>query len=259
MAPRVRNKVLIGCALAVLMVVMGPAAEALAGAQVRLVNARGGSPISLEVTVSGKKVAAGGSVGFAQAGALASVPAGQAQLTAGGKSASKQLSDGSSYTVVAFPKGSLQVLRDGSATPGQARLRLVHAAPELGMPDVRLGSRTIAQGVKYRSASSYLTLDPGSYRLAITKPNGGAALFSTHVSLTAGTASTAVVAGSAGNPERVAMVTDDTITPAGAPHTGLGGLARGGGAPWLLALLAALAAGTAGGLTQLARARRSRP
>ena len=43
MAPRVRNKFLIGCALAVLMLAMGPAADALASAQVRLVNARGGS------------------------------------------------------------------------------------------------------------------------------------------------------------------------------------------------------------------------
>jgi hypothetical protein len=47
------------------------------------------------------------------------------------------------------------------------------------------------------------------------------------------------------------------VTPAGAPHTGLGGLARGT-RPWILALLAALVAGVLGGAAQLARTRRAR-
>ncbi len=259
MAPRVRIRVLIACAVAVLMVEMTAAAAASASSQVRLVNARGGSAISLDVTAGGTKTAAGGAVAYGQAGALTSVPSGAAKLSAGGKTASKSLTDGASYTVVAVPKGALLVLRNGKASAGQARLRLVHAAPELGMPDVMLGSKTIAQGVKYHTASGYLTVAPGSYKLAITKPNGGASLFTSSVSLTAGSAFTVVVTGSAGNKEHLVMATDDTITPSSAPHTGLGGLAHGGGAPWLLALLAALVAGTLGGATQLRRSRRSRP
>src|SRR4051794_32932199 len=247
MAPRVRIKIVIACAVAVLMVEMTAAASASAASHVRLVNARGGSAVTLSVTVGGKKVAAGGAVAYAQAGALAAVPSGAAKLTAGGKTASQSLADGASYTVVAVPKGALIVLRNGRATAGQARLRLVHAAPELGSPDVRLGSRTIAQGVKYHAASGYLTVAPGSYKLAITKPGGGASLFTSAVALTAGSAFTEVVTGSAGNQEHLVMTTDDTIAPASAPHTGLGGLAHGGGSPWLLALLAALVAGTLGG------------
>jgi hypothetical protein len=259
MAPRVRIRVALACAVAVLMVEMTAAAAASASSQVRLVNARGGSAITLVVSVGGNKAPAGSAVTFGQAGAMTSVPSGQATFTAGGRTATKNLADGASYTVVAVPKGALMVLRNGNATGGQARLRLVHAAPELGSPDVMLGGKTIAQGVKYHTASGYLTVAPGSYKLAITKPKGGATLFTSGVSLTAGSAFTVVVAGSAGNPERLIAATDDTVTPASAPHTGLGGLARGGGAPWLLALLAALVAGTAGGVTQLARSRRSRP
>jgi hypothetical protein len=150
------------------------------------------------------------------------------------------------------------VLRNGSPAPKQARVRIVHAAPELGMPDIRLGQKTIAQGVKFRSATGYLTVDPGTYPLAVTKPNGGSSVFSSRVSLAAGTATTVVVAGSAGNPERLIVANDGTVTPNGAPHTGFGGLATAGTASWLYALLAALVAGSLGGAAQLARTRRAR-
>ena len=54
----------------------------------------------------------------------------------------------------------------------------------------------------------------------MTKPNGGAVVFKGNVTLTAGTATTVVVAGSGGNPERLVVANDDTVTPNGAPHTG---------------------------------------
>jgi uncharacterized protein DUF4397 len=258
MALRGRNTLSIGLALAFLMLVMGPAAAALASAQVRLVNARGASGVSLQVAVNGQKTAAGSPLGYGQVGALANVPAGSAQLSVGGKSVSERLADGKSYTVVALPKNGVEVLRNGSAKPGQARIRVVHAAPELGMPDVKLDQKTIAQGVKFRSATGYLTVDPGGYSLAVTKPNGGATVFRTRVALAAGTATTVVVAGSGGNPERLIVVNDGTVMPKGAPHTGFGGLAGGGGAPWLWALLAAMLAGSLGGAAQVTRARRGR-
>ena len=259
MALRGRNTPCIGLGIAFLMLVMSPAAAASGSAQVRLVNARGGGLAALAVSVEGQSAATGSGVGYGQAGALASVPAGQARLSVAGSSATRRLADGESYTVVALPRNGLRVLRNGSASPAEARVRIVHAAPELGMPDIRLGRRTIARGVKFRSASPYLTVDPGSYALAVTKPNGGATVFHARVSLAAGTSATVVVAGSAGNPERVVVANDDTVTPPGAPQTGLGGLAAGGGEPpWLFALLAALAAGSLGGAAQLARSRRAR-
>ena len=70
-------------------------------------------------------------------------------------------------------------------------------------------------------------------------------------------ATTAILIGSGGARERLIAATDDTLTPAGAPETGLGGLAGRGGHPWLLIALAAAVAGALGGAWQLALARRS--
>ena len=261
MSRRRQARVLVGL-IATVMLVTVPAATAWADARVRVVNASGGSDgVSVVVDVGGNKTPIGNSVPFGQASEFVSTPAGQAQFSVqGGKgSASETLTDGASYTVIALPKDALQVLENGKARARVSRLRVVHAAPELGEPDIRIGKRTIAQGVAFKTATKYLTFDPGAYELAVTKPNGGATVFSKQISLSAGSAMTVVIAGSGGSAAQAIAVDDATVTPAGAPHTGLGGLARGGGAHWLLALLAALVAGTLGGGTQLRRARRTKP
>jgi hypothetical protein len=148
------------------------------------------------------------------------------------------------------------VYRDSQAKAGVARLRVIHAAAELGSPNVMLGKRTIAEDVGFKAATPYLSVQPGSYELAVVRPGSTKPIFSKQVSLSAGAASTAIIAGTGGAGERVIMATDDTLTPAGAPETGLGGLATGD-QPWLLVALAALFAGAVGGVTQLSLARRS--
>lgn len=248
------------CALAGVMLVVGPVASALASAQVRLINARGGEDsVSLEATVGGQSVAIGAATPFGEASEFTDVPAGQAEFSDGGEGSVQQdLAEGGSYTVVALPRDELEVLRNGKAKRGEASLRVIHAAPELGTPDIRLGERTIAQGVEFRAASRYLTVDAGSVTLAATKPNGGDPVFSEDVSLAAGTANTVVIAGSGGSPTQAIAVQDDAFAPVAAPDTGLGGLADED-VPWALALLAALFAGALGGAARLAHARRSWP
>jgi hypothetical protein len=266
------SRVFIGLALVILMLVGGPAASALGSAQVRLVNARPGSDtVALKVVVGGAAPPSVGDAAYGQVTPYANVGAGSAQIALTGlkaeqggddAQATEDLVDGERYTAVALAKGSagfqLRIYHDGNARAGTARLRVLHAAPELGSPDIKLGERTIAEKVAFRAATPYLSVDPGSYELAVVRPGGTSPIFEHRVALSAGVATTAILAGSGGARERLIMATDETVTPAGAPETGLGGLAAGGGAPWLAIALAALFAGAIGGSMQLSLARRGR-
>jgi hypothetical protein len=259
----------IGLCLALVMLVAGPAASALATAKVRLVNARPGSgSIGLKVTVGTAAPPTVEQASFGQVTPYAKVGPGTAQIALtglptalqGSAQASERFADGARYTVVALAKGAkgyaLKVYRDGNAKAGTARLRVLHAAPELGAPNVRLGQRPIAEAVRFASATPYLSFPPGSYTLAVQRPGDGT-IFQDRVALTAGVATTVVIAGTGGARERLIVATDDAKAPVGAPETGFGGLAGDGGPPWLLIALAALLAAALGGAAQLSAARRS--
>ncbi|MEA2437340.1 MAG: hypothetical protein QOF65_1896 [Thermoleophilaceae bacterium] len=260
----------IGLFLAVVMLVAGPAASAFGFAKVRLVNARPGShPIGLKVVVGGAAPPSVGPASYAQVTPYARVSAGSAQISLSGLQSSdgtpnqvkQDLVDGANYTAVALAKGSkgfeLKLYRDGHARKGTARLRVIHAAPELGSPDIKLGQRTVAEKLAFKEATPYLSQAPGSYDVAVVRPGSSTPIFQKTVALSAGVATTAILAGSGGARERLISATDDTVTPAGAPGTGLGGLAGHGGPPWVLIALAAGLAGALGGAWQLALARRT--
>jgi Domain of unknown function (DUF4397) len=261
------SQIAIGVSLAVLMLVAGPAASAFGFAKVRLVNARPGSgPVGLKVVVGGAAPPPVGPASYAQVTPYVRVSPGSAQISLSGlKSSANQVSqnfvDGGNYTAIALAKGSkgftLKLFRDGHARKGTARLRIIHAAPELGSPNIELGQRTVAEKLAFSNATPYLSQQPGSYDVAVSKPGSSTPIFQHKVALSAGVATTAILTGSGGAPERLVTATDDTLTPAGAPETGLGGLAGRGGRPWLLIALAAVLAGALGGLRQLALARRN--
>jgi hypothetical protein len=250
--------------VASLMVVAGPAVQASASANVRFVNAVPGSG-SVELAVKGGSPI-GGTVSFGKVTPYVDLPSGSHEVSL--KSGSKtlavttvDLSDGSHYTVVAMKQGKKDQLRpytDGSPTDAKSRLRLIHAAPELGAPDVRLGNQTVAEKVKYTEATPYLTVSPGTYKLSVTKPGSGSGrpiVEKDGVALSAGTSSTAFLIGSAGEPTSVVVSTDQTSGPSRAPRTGLAPLA-GGGRPWATIVSIALLAGLLGGAVQLLAARR---
>lgn len=131
-----------------------------------------------------------------------------------------RLRDHGHYTVVALAPSSMSsrqvrllVLRDGAAKPGTARLRLVHAAPELGSPNVELDGKTVAERFPFGQASSYLNVPPGRHDVSVVKPGTAMALLSLKgISFKAGTASTAVVVGTRGQKVRAVLAADDVAT-----------------------------------------------
>lgn len=249
------------------MLLAAPAAPAFGDAQVRFVQAvPGAGALQLEVKYAKGGQQVGGPVEFAQVGTYVSLPKGQATFElsdppeAGRPSVEQRLKDGGRYTAVAVGGGdvTLRILSDGPARPGGARLRAVHVAPELGGVEVRLGDQPMAQLDQFKDVADYATVDPGAYAVRITRPGDGSTLAAQGgVPLTAGTASTAFVLGTAGEPLQVVVAADRSATPTGAPQTGLGGLSDDG--PSLLTvLLVGLFGAAAGGLGYLTLTGRSR-
>jgi hypothetical protein len=198
-----------------------------------------------------------GTAGFGQVSSPATVPSGFTKLVLrapGGVALKKsvRLANDATYTIVGLARGqaaAIHLYRDGGAKPGRARLRMVHAAPELGNADLALNGKVVAGSVAYRAATRYWTMPPGNEELAVQRPGSAEmALGKASLPLSAGTASTAYVVGSKGERVRVVLVDDATTAPSAAPQTGLGGLAerdapfRNWGAVIAAALVAALVA-----------------
>jgi hypothetical protein len=250
----------------ILMLLVGPAASASGDARVRFVQAIPGfGQATLQATEGGISQRIGRGVGFGEVGRYADVPAGEVtfELRAPGTRAGveQQLRNHARYTVVAMRKGgaSLTVLRDGRAEGGTSRLRVMHAAPELGGVDVRLGDRGVADALGSGDVTRYTAVEPGAYALSVVNPQDGSTIAARGaVTLTAGTSSTAFVIGTGGEPVQAIVAADRMAAPRGAPATGLGGLADED-PEVLLALLAGLLAALAGAglyVAPTARARR---
>ena len=163
------------------------------------------------------------------------------------------------YTVIAVPEGKgvgLRVYKDGAAVPGKARMRTINAAAELDQAEMRVDGHAVAR-IDPDKATGYTSVPPGRHDLSITRRGGagGALASASGVPLVAGSASTAIVVGSGGEPAQVLMVSDQTAGPSVAPATGFIGDAGDGGT-WLLVALAAIAAGWLGGTAYLLAARR---
>jgi hypothetical protein len=233
--------------LTVILFAMLLAVPAVAGAaaEVRFVNALAGQPTAA-ATVDGEPVVP--RLEFAVASARVDVAPGRRRVAFDGARATLDFADGERYTVVAvgMRRGRLIALRDGRAESGTSRLRAVHAAAEVGRADVLLDGEPLARDAPLGAASGYRDVEPGGYELAATRPGrgSGAPLVRTDVELVAGTATTALLVGSAGEPLQFVLLEDDAFAPAAAPATGFGGLATvvGGVAPLVrLPLLAARA------------------
>ena len=249
----------------ILMLLVGPAASAWGDAKVRFVQTvPGAGALELHATEGGISQRVGRRLGFGQIGSYEDVPAGEVEFEireAGGRPVTatrERLANGGRYTVVAVVDKSPVVLRDGRAEGGQSHLRVMHAAPELGRVDVRLGELPVANDLGMGDVTGYKDVGPGAYALSVTRPDGGSPIsLEGAVTLTAGTSSTAFVIGTGGEPVQTIVASDRAAAPRGAPATGFGGLA-GEDPEVLLALLAGLLGALAGGVIYMALTARSR-
>lgn len=180
-------------------------------------------------------------------------------------SAEQNLAPGASYLVIAMKtdkSAEIRFFKDRDAKAGVARLRMIHAAPELGDANILLDDKVVAKGASYTDATDYLQLDPGDYRITVANPKNDETVVAGTAPLAAGTSETALVVGSQGEVAKIMLVQDDVAAPGAAPETGLGGLARtdGTGPDLPLAVLAALVAGLLGlGVVRLRTRGRGRP
>ena len=231
------------------------AGEALAATEVRILHAVPGAPAA-ELQVEGAEGPAATlpPVGFGEASDYSRAQAGPVTATVlvDGRplAGATEIEGDGRYTLVASVEGGTETVtlyEDGQAVEGKSRWRMVHAATELGTVEVVLDGRRIGE-LDRGDATDYSTIEPGGYTIGARRPGEERALVERpDVSLVAGTAQTAYLIGSGGEPTRFTVLQDDASAPSVAPATGLGGLDDDGGPPWAAALLAAALAGTLGG------------
>jgi hypothetical protein len=195
-------------------------AEALADAFVRFVHAVPGAPSARLSAGTGGQLAPLGTEPFAGASAYGDVPAGTYDWSLNAANGGKQLAKGAgvafsdgSWTLIATAKdGDVQMLkfRDKRPREGVARLRVIHAAPELGAPNLMVDSRTVAKTVPFGKATEYLTLKPGTHGLSAVVPSSSQMVVEQRVTVKAGQAKTAIVMGTRGMSTRVVTVLDDS-------------------------------------------------
>jgi hypothetical protein len=183
-----------------------------------------------------------------------------------------RLQPGGDYSVaVVGPKSNLRgvLLRDdlSPVARGKARVRFVDTFVDRRPVDVLSGGKVLAKGLRLGAASGYLELAPGRYKLQVRPSGGTGSLYRGAFTLRAGTVTSAILTGGAGQPNELLPVDDAAgartmpTTSAGIA-TGAGGTARpdDGSGPWTRALPAALvvvALGAMGGVALRGTRRRS--
>jgi hypothetical protein len=147
------------------------------------------------------------------------------------------LQAGRAYTVAAVgPRTDLRavLLNDDLAPTAKDRARVRFIAAAVGLPavDVAVDGRVLSPKLSFAAPSAYRPLPTGRLRVEARKPGAGKVLFRDDLRVRAGTVSSAVLVGGAGQPREVFAFADATgvgTMPAGGIRTGAGGAARAGG------------------------------
>jgi len=192
-------------------------AHLLAKAGVRFIHAvPGAGEAELTAEQAGRTTVVG-RVGYADATRVRAVRSGPItwKLVSGGDTIAEgtgRVGSGS-LTAIAMPQGErpvVRLFRDAARAPrGQSRIRVIHAAGELGSPDVRVGGEPVAQRLGFGEATEYFTLRPGRYDLEAVRTGTDDALArGRDVRLRAGSVTNAVVIGTRGRPARIITVSE---------------------------------------------------
>ena len=195
-------------------------AHLLAKAGIRFVHAVPGTgDAQLTVEQEGRTTLVG-AAGFGDHTAVKAVRPGPVRwaLVSGGTTLATGTGRAASgpMTAVAIPQGERPVVRffrDATRAPaGKARVRVIHAASELGNPDVRVDGKTAVRGLGFGEATSYFTLVPGRHDLEAVRAGTTDALVARRGARLPGDAVTnAIVIGTSGEPVRIITVST-TVT-----------------------------------------------
>ena len=201
--------------LAVMALVLAPA-QALGRALIRFMHADPGiGTATVDVTADGHETKVG-SIGFGQVSPWRSIRSGSFTwaLDGRGKTLAKgtaTVGDGA-YDVVVLDKSAGVSLGIYKASPGRAGaslVRVIHAAPELGSPELTLDSKPAVKSLSFTQATPYLSVSPGVHSLAAMKAGDKTPLVSVSgVKFSPGVAYSAIVIGSRGQRVRVVTVVD---------------------------------------------------
>jgi hypothetical protein len=200
---------------------------------------------AVDVYVDGDKVLSG--VKYPAVSKYLEVPAGSHDLEvrpAGAAASSDpvikataQVKGGAAYTVAAV--GALadiqgKIFPDDLSAPasGKAKVRVIHAAPEVPAVDVAVkDGPTLFEGAKFPSATDYAAVDPATYPIQVKAAGGDDVLLEASLPVKAGTIYSVAAIGGAGKAVRLLPIVDATgmsQMPSGGVATGAGGTAPAG-------------------------------
>jgi nucleoid-associated protein YgaU len=190
-------------------------AEALAKAVVRFVHAVPGVG-KAEVSVSdGSGLEKVGAIGFGQATGFHSVRSGAFHwsLSGGGKTLAKGTTTvgNGAYDLVVLEQDSqvkLGVYKARGGKPGTALVRVIHAAPEFGSPQLTVDGKVAVKSLAYTKATPYVALPAGSHKLGAERQGGSTPLVSATLPVADGKSYSVVVVGTRGQKVRVIPLLD---------------------------------------------------
>lgn len=190
---------------------------ALARALVRVFHAVPGVGAARVQFTFGSQTVDLGTIAFAQSTQWHSVRSGSfvwKLLGSGGKvlaTGNSTVGSGAYDIVVLAPSQgvSLGIYKASAGRPGTSLVRVIHAAPELGSPELKVDTKIVDTSLAFTQATPYLSLSPGVHSFAAMRAGVSTPFLKVSgVHLASGSSYSAIVMGSRGQRTRVVLVTD---------------------------------------------------